>query len=198
MVIVISNPTSVKDEHVIINQLFEEGLELFHLRKPASSVTELSSLLKNIEIKHYAKIALHQHHEIADQFGLKRVHYTEENRKNIFESDLNKQLQKNNILSSSIHDIEAYKKVSAHFDYVFLGPVFNSISKPGYHSILKNGFQIPVLRKIKIIALGGIDNKKAEDARTYGFDGIAVLGAIWNKPENALINFKNIKEKWQK
>jgi thiamine-phosphate pyrophosphorylase len=198
MVIVISNPTSVKDEHVIINQLFEEGLELFHLRKPGSSINELRSLLKNIEIKHYPKIALHQHHEIADQLGIQRLHYTEENRKNTFEIILNEQLQKNNILSSSVHDIEEYKKVSSHFDYVFLSPVFNSISKSGYHSILKKDFEIPVERKTKIIALGGIDNKKAGEIKVYGFDGIATLGAIWNEPENALINFKNIKKEWQR
>ena len=33
MIILISNPAPVKDEHKIIRQIFDEGLDVFHLRK---------------------------------------------------------------------------------------------------------------------------------------------------------------------
>jgi thiamine-phosphate pyrophosphorylase len=198
MIVIISNPAPINNEAIIVNQLFNEGLEFFHLRKPKYSLKELSLLLSQIDNKYYSKIALHQHHKVAEDFGLNRFHYTEENRKKLKDDDLYKHKVKGRMLSSSIHDAEEYQNLSSHFDYVFFGPVFNSISKSGYSSILKNDFRIPSLGKIKMIALGGIDNSKINETKKYGFDGIALLGNIWNEPKNAIKNFKIISKEWIK
>jgi thiamine-phosphate pyrophosphorylase len=198
MVIVISNPTSLKDETLIINQLFDEGLEFFHLRKPGCSLEYMHSILKEINSKHHSKVSLHQHHELADTFGLNRLHYTEESRRQLNESELNKQILNGKIISSSIHNAEEYKTLSSHFDYAFFGPVFNSISKSGYNSIINDDFKIPDFRKTKMIALGGIDKEKINRIKKYGFDGIGVLGNIWIESKNAVSNFKNIKKEWER
>jgi len=198
MVIVISNPTSVKNEADLINQLFDEGLQIFHLRKPGSSLNELTLLLNQIDDRHYSKISLHQHHVLNSLFGLKRIHFTEEKRKQLQASEINEYKEKKIITSSSIHDHERYETVSPHFDYVFLGPIFNSISKPGYSSIAKGGFRVPSREKTKIIALGGIDNSNVGKVKEYGFDGIATLGNIWSTSENAIPNFKKLKKEWEK
>jgi thiamine-phosphate pyrophosphorylase len=194
MVIVISNPVSVKDEHQIINQLFDEGLEIFHLRKPECSKSEIADLLEKIDSRHYTKIALHQHHEIAETFGMQRLHFTEESRKQM--TDM--KVPEKKILSSSIHAPEDSKTVSPFFEYVFLGPVFDSISKPGHRSILNQGFKLPEIKKTKLIALGGVDNSKIQEVKGYEFDGIAVLGHIWKETKNAVSNFRLIKTEWEK
>jgi thiamine-phosphate pyrophosphorylase len=196
MIIIISNPTSVKEEHVIINQLFDEGLEFFHLRKQEYSIREQCLLLERIDVKYRSKISLHQHHEIADMFGIERFHYPEEYRKRLNEVVINEHKEKKNLLSTSIHELKESENIS-HFDYVFFGPVFNSISKPNYNSTLKKDFKIPALRKTKMIAIGGIDSQKIKKAKEYGFDGIAVLGNIWTEPEEALNNFKSLKKEWE-
>lgn len=195
MVIVISNPTSLKDEHLIINQLFEEGLEYFHLRKPGCSVIELTELLDQIAPGSHSKISLHQHHELADSYGMQRLHFTEENRRSLNKGLIDKQMKEKRF-STSIHTPEEYPDLSSSFDYVFFGPVFNSISKPGYNSILKNGFKLPALRKTKMIALGGIDSSKIKEVKDFGFDGAGILGSIWNDSKNAVNNFKSIKKEW--
>ena len=57
-------------------------------------------------------------------------------------------------------------------------------------------FKLPVKSKIKIIALGGVSASGIPDVKNYDFDGIAVLGTIWNEPEKAISNFKKLKEEW--
>ena len=47
-------------------------------------------------------------------------------------------------------------------------------------------------RKIKIFALSGIDESRIEECKELGFDGVALLGAIWNNPQFAISNFQLI------
>ena len=44
-IIVISNSDDLVDEHHIIEQLFEEGLDCFHLRKPYKNIEELEQFM---------------------------------------------------------------------------------------------------------------------------------------------------------
>lgn len=188
MIIVISSPTPVTKEASLINQLFDEGLPVLHLRKPDSSSQELVLLFQEIDSVHHSKIALHSHHYLAKSFGINRLHYTEASRKQLTDVDFS---ENENILSTSVHSVEDFKALSEHFSYAFLSPVFNSISKPDYEA---KPFDLSILdknRATKLIALGGIDETNCIKAYEMGFDGIALLGAIWNCEEK--INaFKNI------
>ena len=49
--VVISNPTLVKNEINLIHSLFAEGLELFHVRKPDFSETEMKAFLLEIGLE---------------------------------------------------------------------------------------------------------------------------------------------------
>ena len=73
--IVISNPISISSEAQIINNLFNEGLRYFHLRKPNESMENIERLLAQIHPSFYPNIALHQHHQLASKFGIKRLHF---------------------------------------------------------------------------------------------------------------------------
>jgi len=190
MLIVISNPTPLKNDAAIINQLFDEGLSVFHLRKPECSSQDLVLLLQEINPLHHSKIALHSHHSLAKSFGINRLHYTEASREQITEPDLI-EAQSKNVLSTSVHSVDDYQNLSLHFNYAFLSPVFDSISKPGYQ---KQTFDLSKINKkpgTKLIALGGIDVNNCNKALDMGFDGIAVLGSIWNA-ENKIDAFKQI------
>jgi thiamine-phosphate pyrophosphorylase len=188
MIIIISNPEPVTDESTIINDLFDAGMELFHLRKPEITKEKLKTLLLKIGAEHYSKIALHQHHELAEEFGIKRLHYTEKIRMEL------KEFKKENcVLSTSVHSMKDYKSLSPDFEYAFFGPVFNSISKINYTSVIADGFKLSQYKtSTKIIALGGIDEENVDKSFEMGFDGVAVLGAIWQEPGEAVNNFKTI------
>lgn len=190
MLIVISSPTPVTKESFLINQLFDEGLPVFHLRKPDSSSQELVLLLQEIDPLHHSKIALHSHHYLAKSFGINRLHYTEASRKQLTDVDFS---ENENILSTSVHSVEDFMNLSEHFSYAFLSPVFNSISKPDYEA---KAFDLTALdknRSTKLIALGGIDETNCRKPYEIGFDGIALLGAIWNNA-NGIMNFKKISQ----
>jgi thiamine-phosphate pyrophosphorylase len=195
MVIVISNPTPIDHEHRIINALFDEGLSIFHLRKTTYSVKELDQLLVKIDRQHHGKVAFHQHHELAERFGSKRLHFTEQDRKKHMQSV--KSMDWNSYtLSTSVHEVDAYSALPDVFDYCFLSPIFNSISKPDYHSMITPDFKLPVKSKIKIVALGGISSSGVPDLKKYDFDGIAVLGSIWGDTTKAIANFKKLQKEW--
>ena len=153
MVIVISNPKPVEQEHKIINALFDEGLSIFHLRKLDYTEKELHHLLMKIDKEHHSKVAFHQHHEMADQFGSKRLHYTEHDRKKYMQHVQEGEPGKF-ILSTSVHHVGAYATLPDVFQYCFLSPIFNSISKPDHLSLITPDFKLPPKSKIKIVALG--------------------------------------------
>ncbi|HLC84103.1 MAG TPA: thiamine phosphate synthase [Bacteroidia bacterium] len=194
---VISNPSAVTNESLIINSLFTNGLEILHLRKPSGSIDEVAELILRIDAKFHHRISLHQHHKLSEQFDITRFHFREESRKQIGEAELEKHHSKGKILSTSIHSMDEYKKLSSFFDYCFFGPVFNSISKKESKSILKNDFTIGEQTQIKIIALGGITNDSIPKVKKMGFNGIALLGSIWQS-EKPLEEFNKIKESWLK
>lgn len=191
-IIVISSPTPITKEASLINQLFDEGLTVFHLRKPESSSQELVLLLQEINPIHYSKIALHSHHYLAKSFGINRLHFNEVSRKQLIEDALETYNADGVILSTSIHSIDDYNQLSDKFDYAFLSPVFDSISKLNYKAQTFNLNHIHKKTDTKLIALGGIDERTCAKAFEMGFDGIALLGAIWNS-EDKITAFKLIK-----
>jgi len=190
MLLVISNPAPVTNEAQLINHLFDEGLPVLHLRKPESSLKDVALLLQEIHPEHYPKIALHQHHGIAGDFGISRLHYTEAARQAMSHETLSQQ-RAEYVLSTSVHSLADYRNLSECFDYAFLSPVFNSISKPGHEA---QSFGLKKSDKkiyTSLIALGGIDESNCREAYDMGYDGIALLGAVWNT-ENQLNAFKAI------
>ncbi len=198
MLIVISNPIAIKDEANIINTLFVEGLEVLHIRRPEASVNEIRRLIEKIDSKYYNQIALHQHHQLTRDFGIKRLHFTEAKRKEMSEEELITIRAADNILSTSIHQTEDYKTLPTSFEYTFFGPVFNSISKQGYTSAITHDFIWPVKKKqTKVFAIGGVDATNIQQAIKMQFDGAAVLGTIWQKPEESIQQFKALQKAWK-
>lgn len=191
--VVITSPETLAHEADIINDLFDAGLRCLHLRKPAHDVTTYAALLNGIHENHHQYISLHQHHGLTKDFGITRLHYTGLASAEAAPEVLELQKESGYTLSTSIHQLEELPHLQA-FDYVFYGPVFNSLSKPGYQSSRPAGFKLEQIGGPKVIALGGIELPQIPLVREMNFDGIAILGAIWNKPGQALKNFKQIQE----
>ena len=189
--IVITNPTPITNEISTIHSLFENGLELLHIRKPDFSEDEMRSYLSEIELKYYNRLVLHQHHQLAETFEIKRIHFNEKRRTETQKESLKNWKESGFTLSTSIHKMEDFEKLSNTFDYAIFGPVFDSISKANYASNLDFEKELNQRKnkKTKLIALGGITFDKIKTALEYGFDDVALLGSIWNS-NNPLENFK--------
>ena len=160
--IVISHPTVFPNEHRVIESLFENGLEIFHIHKPNFSEQEIQNYIQQFPQKYHSRIYLHS------QFP--KFH--------------------------SLKELENHKE---KYEYAFLSPIFDSISKKDYKSNfdlheLKNS---PLLARRgvggEVFALGGIDESRIEICRELGFAGVAVLGAIWHS-KNPIEKFIRIKK----
>jgi len=191
--IVITTEIIFEGEAEAINLLFENGLETLHLRKPSASRQEMTAFIEQIREDFHSRIVLHDHYDLVELLHLKGIHLNLRNQA-IF--------LKKYFSSRSCHSIEDVS-ASSFCDYVFLSPVFDSISKIGY----KQAFTQQQLfdakeQKIindKVIALGGITAENIPTAYLYGFGGVAVLGALWSdfvtdgNINELLIRFKELK-----
>ena len=174
-IIVISSPKPVMNESAIITGLFSNGLELFHLRKPFDNIYTTAKLLKNIPMQFHNRIVIHQHYQLINDYKLKGIHI-KNNNENIPNNC--------NIISTSFHYFSELSNKN-NYEYVFLSPIFNSISKDSYSS----NFTLSELQKAhnngiidnKIIALGGITPNNINIIKEIGFGGAAVLGYIWGR-----------------
>lgn len=187
--IVISNLTPVTNEAATINRLFDEGLEIFHIRKKDFTENEMREYIAGISKKHFDKLVLHSHYNLAEEYNLKGIHI----------SAKKKYVDSKKAISISFHSLNEIKQFNNDFSYGFLSPIFNSISKKKYES----AFSLPELKlglkneKKKIIALGGIDENNIEQLKGVNFAGVALLGAIWTN-KSPIEKFISIKEKWEK
>jgi thiamine-phosphate pyrophosphorylase len=187
--IVMSTSHLFIEEGDVINALFEAGMDIFHLRKPGASIPALRTLIEQIDPAYRNMLVLHQHHALCDEFELPRRHYPEQLRQHHAASGFADLQQRGLKLSTSIHELDSISAYSA-FEYVFFSPVFDSISKAGYHSKLPTNFRLE--RKSgwpAVIALGGIEARHVEQVSAMNFDGLAVLGAIWNIGQSPVENF---------
>ncbi|SEI61120.1 thiamine-phosphate pyrophosphorylase [Dyadobacter koreensis] len=191
----ISNPEFIPDEAELINSLFREGLVCLHIRKPESSEDKFRALINRIDPDFIDRIAIHQHHNLTEEFGIRRLHFTEKDRKMV-DPEILKTLKSNTfLLSTSIHDLAEMDSLSPYFNYALFGPVFDSISKTGYKRVLPDDFYIKSeSKKITLIGLGGISTENLEIVREMNFDGAAILGMLWREPENVIAKFREIRD----
>lgn len=192
--IVISKPGFFEGEATLINALFESGMKRFHLRKAGAEKHEYEQLLGNIHPDYRKHVALHQFHELAADYGIQRLHFPEAQRK--ADQHLLLSAAQGFTLSTSIHKLDQLTDLE-NFKYTFYGPVFQSISKKDYPSVVPDGFKLKHQGKVKVIVIGGITAEKIQLVRQMGFDGAAILGSLWNRPEQALNHFKKTLEKCQ-
>jgi thiamine-phosphate pyrophosphorylase len=191
--IVISYEFDVMDEALLVNKLFEEGMNLFHLRKPLWDVDSQRRFLEKIKPEYHHCISVHQHYETISEYGLKYFHIRERDRKT---TTVNKTVGLH--YSTSFHDYETVKSEGQNWTYCFLSPIFNSISKKNHQSNFDEHFNIDFYQEQKVFALGGINAQNIEQVFDKGFYGAAILGAIWNEPAQAVSNFTAIASKCRK
>lgn len=195
MIVVISEQTKRQDEAKLVNEMFYEGLNLYHVRKYGISPDELVQFAQQIEPQFVSKLVFHQQFELGASMGITRIHLSEKDRL-IWEESNWKQCNPLLHYSTSVHTANAFNSLPNFMEYAFISPVFDSISKPDYKAVPidLNQYQQNTTKRV---ALGGINAANGMKALEMGFDGIAVLGAVWQaeSPVNAFKGLKQIKVK---
>lgn len=180
MIIIITPEKNINNETGIINGLFREELDLLHLRKPFMSRDALADFIRNIDSEFHHRLVLCSHYELAEPFGISRLHFREADRKNNCQNPFT-----GKIISTSVHDIETFNGLDKSWAYAFVSPVFPSISKKGYgeHSTVLSEVKKRSNPDVQLVALGGINQYNIQDIFENGADGAALLGAIWENQE---------------
>lgn len=184
--IAITHTHPVAEEATIINRMFEAGLPRLHVRRPAATAGEIEQLLQQIHSAWHPQLCLHSCHGLAAMYAIRRLHYPEAMRGASDHKQWGDLQAKGFVLSTSVHQLPVPEMLHPYFSYAFYGPVFNSISKPGYQQAIPSRFYLDNrLKTIPLIALGGITTANFSQVKAMNFDGAALLGNLWQQPEKA-------------
>ena len=190
----ISAPDFLPGEAEAVTALLEAGAWRVHVRKPAAGSDSIARLLEHIPAALYSRISLHDHHELAARFGVGGVHLNSRNP--------SVPAGFGGLVSRSCHSIEELLEYGSVCDYMFLSPIFDSISKSGYASRFSleeirrrivAGSDVATARMDvmssdgncrsvdwgRVFALGGVCPDNIRLLEETGFGGAAVLGYLW-------------------
>lgn len=180
----------------MVNACFQQGLQRLHLRKKDFREQDYRNYLGAIDAAFHERIVLTEHFGLLKEFDLGGVHLSSHIRDMSATWDELAMLQPKAV-SASFHDWEEIASAKKVFDYVFISPVFDSISKKGY----KAGIDLEgaaALKKTKanctgIIGLGGVQADNIQLLKEKDFDGAALLGAVWeaNNPVAAFLEIQH-------
>lgn len=185
MTIVITLPYFFDGEAEQIVQLLHSSVDLIHIRKPESKAEEVEKLIMSIPSEYYPRLVLHDHHDLAMKYHLHGVHLNGRNPQ--------PPMGWEGSVSKSCHSLEEVKEWKGKCDYVSLSPIFDSISKQGYHAAFSST-EIEEARRVgiidkKVLALGGVTFNKIDDVLRMGFGGGMILGDAWKNvshPQDAV------------
>ena len=180
--IVITTPQFFEGEAAAVTSLFQNGLEILHLRKPGASAEEVGNFLQQLPMEYNTtQLSPHEQFQLASVFGLKGIHL----------NGRNPQIPSGykGHVSRSCHSLEEVLKHKSDCNYVFLSPIYDSISKEGYSSAyscdtLQKAQQAGIIDS-KVMALGGISLKHLPEIAVLGFGGAVLLGDVWQQAKEA-------------
>jgi len=170
------------------------------------SKSEIKDYIKCIPEKYRKFVTLHSYHSLANEFELGGIHLTKKHRKKGWKYKVllwfmrikNPKLR----VSRSFHSLSKLQSVeeTKGFDYLFLSPVLDSISKEGHSS----SFSVERMKltvdksKSNIVALGGISASSVGKIKHVGFFGVAILGSLWTEKGDPYENYVSIRQALKK
>lgn len=185
-IVAISQPKMIENEHLIIQQLFEAGLDTFHIRKPRLRTQQLMEYIEKIPAQFHNRLIIHSHHRLARKYNLLGIHYTRLHLEPTFKNwwrEKKLSLVKRKLVRTSSHNKLAslYDQSEIAFDYVFLSPIFDSITGKYQSGFYEDSIKAAVQKTgLKIVARGGIDISRIEKVNELGFYGMALYSCLWN------------------
>lgn len=184
-IVVVSPPDEHADEQRWVSDLLAAGLERYHVRKPGWSAERTADFVASLPSPLHGRLVLHAHPGLAQRFDLLGLHARD---------GLDEAAARPGTCfrSRACHDPAAVERALGNHSAVFFGPVFASLSKPGYgpapEATLRVLARILARRDCRraateVLAIGGVTAEGLARCKDLGFDGAAVLGAVWDSPD---------------
>ena len=188
----------IKNEWSILSDLFESGLQKYYLRKTGLSLQDYEKCLKNIPERFLNRIVLHEHFTIMFDYPFKEIHLKTREReafavKERFHRLINEAHNIGIKCSTSVHSIDELWELNGIMDRIWVGPIFNSISKPGLKPTVDwiKELNNETLES-KLVALGGIHVLNAPALMRKPFNEIIISGGLWKQNDPPVQVFRNI------
>lgn len=196
-IVLLTPENEMPHETGIVNSLFAAGLQRLHLRRYGTSEAQITQYISAIHPQFRQRIVVHSHFHLLHTLGLGGIHLNTATRLSPALSSITSGIPAEKT-STSFHSWQEITENTIPYRYVFISPVFNSISKPGYLAGIDRT-QLPAIRAQQntsgnapaIYALGGIDHSNIITLKNEGFDGAALLGSIW-QAQDPVRAFTNI------
>ena len=169
--VIISEPGFFSGEAEALRRLLD-GLECrVHLRKPGSAEEDMRRLVESLPEELRPRLTLQDHLQLAPEYGVGGVHPTSRF------PEIPPCWR--GLVSRSCHSLDEVAACQ-DADYLFLSPIFDSISKSGYRSAFTDA-QLRSASDIDghVYALGGVRPENFPLLKEYGFGGAALLGHVW-------------------
>lgn len=187
--VVITDTHFSDNEAEMIRIILSEGIDRVHIRKPGSSESDFRRLIEAVPERMYPALTLQDHVGLAVGYGIGGVHLNSRN-PSVPAGFKGK-------VSRSCHSLEEVARCREE-DYLFLSPIYDSISKNGYRSAFteKSLSESDGIIGPKVYALGGVRPENLPELERYGFGGAAFLGYVWKDatPENIVLRIREIRK----
>lgn len=175
-IIAVTLPEVRSDDARIIASLLDSVVNIVHLRKPNANVERCAAILSQLSAEHRSRIVIHDYAELYEEYSLLGIHVNKSVR--TLPEDYS------GLRTRSCHSLEEAERLKCDYDYIFLSPIFDSISKIGYGSQFSHEELLRASNKgiidERVVALGGVTPDKIPYLESLGFGGAAMSGAIYS------------------
>ena len=175
--ILLTCPEFFVEEDKILTTLFEEGLDILHLRKPNSEPVFCERLLSLIPEDYHGKILVHDHFYLRDEFNLLGIHLSKRHPEAPAAYD--------GPVTRTCYDLPSVAEEKPRCEYILLRNIFDSISESENKASftpdeLHNAARQGIIDR-KVIAEGGVSLDGIDQVREWGFGGVAIRGDLWGR-----------------
>ncbi|RPE13559.1 thiamine phosphate synthase [Chitinophaga lutea] len=194
MIWIVTSPERIHEEHLYLNELAAAGPVTLLLRKPGWSLEAYTGLLDRLH--DHSRVMVAGFPELLQRYNVMGLHVGEavrrtDNSRTVPSAGTpHRQASQAPVFSTSIHTPGA---PAGPWNYLLLGPVFDSISKNGYSGKGHLFVAVPP----NCIAIGGVQADNIRQVKSMGFCGAALLGTIWSNPAGAVKTYQTIQDLWQ-
>jgi len=168
----------------VVEGALEGGADAIQLRRPGATARDLfplALLLRQLADRAGAKLIVNDRADVAVAAGAAAVHL---GARSLPVAAARHVIPTGMTIGVSCHNLqEAVQAQLEGADYIFLGTVFPSPSKPGGEPLgVKEFARIRAKITVPIVAIGGVSAENVGAALAAGADGVAVISAIADHP----------------
>ena len=172
--ILMTTPNFFIEEHQILTALFDEGLDILHIRKPHTEPVYSERLLSLIPEEFRKRIMVHDHYYLKNEYKLKGIHLNPRN---------NPPEKFKGTTSCSVTTLDDARQLRKSVDYMILSPATPETGtiQSGVDEALFEQYSKEKLVDSKLMYMAGASLENIGAIKSAGFGGAVLYGCIWNR-----------------